>query len=139
MWNTCPASLPQVGILATVGAVQQLPVYRQPHVAVLSTGMPANPPAVLVAANVVAHFGKQRGSIRAHQLGSRQEHPHSYLSVCVSDVMCGPGDEVVEPTTKQLGPGQIRDANRSMLLAAAARAGCKVSCVVCALLVSKHT
>jgi molybdopterin biosynthesis enzyme len=33
------------------------------------------------------------------------------------------GDEVVEPTTGELGPGQIRDANRSMLLAAAAAAG----------------
>ena len=28
------------------------------------------------------------------------------------------GDELVEPDTKVLGPGQIRDANRSMLLAA---------------------
>ena len=33
------------------------------------------------------------------------------------------GDEVVEPSTERLGPGQIRDANRSMLLAAAASAG----------------
>jgi molybdopterin biosynthesis enzyme len=28
----------QVGILATVGAVRELEVYRRPHVAVLSTG-----------------------------------------------------------------------------------------------------
>ena len=33
------------------------------------------------------------------------------------------GDEVVEPSTQQLGPGQIRDANRSMLLAACSSAG----------------
>ncbi|KXZ48662.1 hypothetical protein GPECTOR_26g565 [Gonium pectorale] len=59
----------EVGILATVGAVQ-LRVHATPKVAVLSTG-----------------------------------------------------DEVVDPATRPLGPGQIRDANRSMLLAAAARAG----------------
>ncbi|KAG2490454.1 hypothetical protein HYH03_011090 [Edaphochlamys debaryana] len=35
------------------------------------------------------------------------------------------GDEVVDPSTRPLGPGQIRDANRSMLLAAAAKAGCE--------------
>ncbi|KAJ9531517.1 hypothetical protein QJQ45_015012 [Haematococcus lacustris] len=64
----------EVGILATVGAVEQLPVFRVPHVGVLSTG-----------------------------------------------------DEVVDPSTRQLGPGQIRDANRSMLLAAARQAGCKVT------------
>jgi len=33
------------------------------------------------------------------------------------------GDEVVEPHTYPLGPGQIRDANRSMLLAACSLAG----------------
>lgn len=33
------------------------------------------------------------------------------------------GDEVVEPSTQTLGPGQIRDANRSMLLAACSTAG----------------
>lgn len=33
------------------------------------------------------------------------------------------GDEVVEPSTGRLGPGQIRDANRSMLLAAVTAAG----------------
>lgn len=33
------------------------------------------------------------------------------------------GDEVVEPSTQDLGPGQIRDANRSMLLAACSSAG----------------
>ena len=33
------------------------------------------------------------------------------------------GDEVVEPSTDNLGPGQIRDANRSMLLAACSAAG----------------
>ena len=37
------------------------------------------------------------------------------------------GDEVVEPDTIDLGPGQIRDANRSMLIAAAAKAGALVS------------
>ena len=36
------------------------------------------------------------------------------------------GDEVVDPATKVLGPGQIRDANRSMLLAAARSAGAEV-------------
>lgn len=33
------------------------------------------------------------------------------------------GDEVVDPATAQPGPGQIRDCNRAMLLAAAATAG----------------
>ncbi len=33
---------------------------------------------------------------------------------------------MVDPSTRPLGPGQIRDANRSMLLAAAARAGAEV-------------
>jgi gephyrin len=33
------------------------------------------------------------------------------------------GDEVVEPSTGALGPGQIRDCNRAMLLAAARAAG----------------
>eukprot|EP00877_Chromochloris_zofingiensis_P014371 jgi/Chrzof1/9188/Cz03g39060.t1 len=33
------------------------------------------------------------------------------------------GDEVVDPATQQLGPGQIRDCNRAMLLAAAGGAG----------------
>ena len=37
-----------------------------------------------------------------------------------------PGDEVVDPGTEQLGPGQIRDCNRAMLLAAAAAAGGEV-------------
>ena len=36
------------------------------------------------------------------------------------------GDEVVDPSTQNLGPGQIRDANRSMLLAAASSAGADV-------------
>ena len=36
------------------------------------------------------------------------------------------GDEVVEPSTERLGPGQIRDANRSMLLAAAAVGGAEI-------------
>ncbi|GFR45630.1 hypothetical protein Agub_g7038 [Astrephomene gubernaculifera] len=62
----------EVGILATVGAVQ-LAVHAAPKVAVLSTG-----------------------------------------------------DEVVDPATRPLGQGQIRDANRAMLLAAAARAGAQV-------------
>jgi len=40
--DSCHISVPgQVGILATVGAVQQLAVYRRPHVAVLSTGVTA--------------------------------------------------------------------------------------------------
>ena len=33
---------------------------------------------------------------------------------------------MVEPGTALLGPGQIRDANRSMLIAAATKAGAKV-------------
>jgi len=37
------------------------------------------------------------------------------------------GDEVVEPGTSPLGPGQIRDANRSMLVAAAIKGGAKVT------------
>lgn len=41
------------------------------------------------------------------------------------------GDEVVEPATQKLGPGQIRDANRSMLLAAASQAGAQVSAACC--------
>jgi hypothetical protein len=38
-------------------------------------------------------------------------------------VLCCAGDEVVDPATAQLGPGQIRDCNRAMLLAAVASAG----------------
>jgi gephyrin len=37
------------------------------------------------------------------------------------------GDEVVSPETENLGPGQIRDCNRAMLLAAAAGAGAEVT------------
>ena len=37
------------------------------------------------------------------------------------------GDELVEPSTQQLQAGQIRDANRPMLLAAARQAGAKTS------------
>eukprot|EP00884_Botryococcus_braunii_P007016 jgi/Botrbrau1/16315/Bobra.0066s0083.1 len=37
------------------------------------------------------------------------------------------GDEVVEPSVRTLGPGQIRDANRAMLIAAAATAGNRVT------------
>jgi len=37
------------------------------------------------------------------------------------------GDEVVDPGAQQPGPGQIRDANRAMLIAAAAQAGYQVS------------
>jgi molybdopterin biosynthesis enzyme len=33
------------------------------------------------------------------------------------------GDELVEPRQQQLGPGQIRDANRHMLAAAVRAAG----------------
>lgn len=33
------------------------------------------------------------------------------------------GDELVEPGVAPLGPGQVRDSNRRMLLAAAAAAG----------------
>ncbi|XP_047317740.1 molybdopterin biosynthesis protein CNX1 [Impatiens glandulifera] len=36
------------------------------------------------------------------------------------------GDELVEPSTKHLGRGQIRDSNSSMLLAAALQMHCKV-------------
>jgi Probable molybdopterin binding domain/MoeA N-terminal region (domain I and II) len=37
------------------------------------------------------------------------------------------GDEVVEPSVAKLGPGQIRDANRAMLIAAARTAGNRVT------------
>ena len=36
------------------------------------------------------------------------------------------GDEVVEPSTQQLQAGQIRDANRAMLVAASQQAGARV-------------
>ncbi|XP_042520449.1 molybdopterin biosynthesis protein CNX1 [Macadamia integrifolia] len=36
------------------------------------------------------------------------------------------GDELVEPTTEDLGRGQIRDSNRAMLLAAAIQQHCRV-------------
>lgn len=36
------------------------------------------------------------------------------------------GDEVVEPATLHLEPGQIRDANRAMLVAACKQAGAQV-------------
>lgn len=36
------------------------------------------------------------------------------------------GDEVVEPSTQKLAPGQIRDANRAMLVAACQQAGAEV-------------
>ncbi|GMG98373.1 hypothetical protein Nepgr_000213 [Nepenthes gracilis] len=36
------------------------------------------------------------------------------------------GDELVEPTNKNLGRGQIRDSNRAMLLAAAVQQKCKI-------------
>ncbi|XP_010240846.1 PREDICTED: molybdopterin biosynthesis protein CNX1 [Nelumbo nucifera] len=36
------------------------------------------------------------------------------------------GDELVEPTKECLGRGQIRDSNRSMIMAAAVQQGCKV-------------
>jgi hypothetical protein len=36
------------------------------------------------------------------------------------------GDEVVEPDCAKLGPGQIRDCNRSMLVAAVREAGARV-------------
>lgn len=41
------------------------------------------------------------------------------------------GDEVVDPGIQELGPGQIRDANRAMLVAAAAQAGYKVRVCMC--------
>ena len=41
------------------------------------------------------------------------------------------GDEVVDPASQQLGPGQIRDANRAMLVAAATQAGYQVCVHVC--------
>ena len=40
--------------------------------------------------------------------------------------MLSTGDEVVEPTTAKLEPGQIRDANRAMLVAASKQAGAQV-------------
>ena len=36
------------------------------------------------------------------------------------------GDEIVEPSTQKLAPGQIRDANRAMLVAACQQAGAEV-------------
>ncbi|KAL4193081.1 hypothetical protein AMTRI_Chr06g175130 [Amborella trichopoda] len=36
------------------------------------------------------------------------------------------GDELVEPATRVLGRGQIRDSNRAMLLAAASQQNCKI-------------
>ena len=36
------------------------------------------------------------------------------------------GDELVEVSEQQLGPGQIRDANRLMLASAASSSGCPV-------------
>lgn len=36
------------------------------------------------------------------------------------------GDELVEPTTRNLGCGQIRDSNRAMLLAAAVQQSCSI-------------
>ncbi|KAL8129985.1 hypothetical protein V2J09_019140 [Rumex salicifolius] len=36
------------------------------------------------------------------------------------------GDELMEPTIKNLGRGQIRDSNRAMLLAAAVQQSCKI-------------
>ncbi len=40
---------------------------------------------------------------------------------------------MVDPASSPLGPGQIRDANRAMLLAAAAKAGAEVgaACWAC--------
>lgn len=40
--------------------------------------------------------------------------------------MLSTGDEVFEPTTLHLEPGQIRDANRAMLVAASKQAGAQV-------------
>lgn len=47
----------------------------------------------------------------------------SYLAASCCAMLCCAGDEVVDPATAQLGPGQIRDCNRAMLLAAVASAG----------------
>ena len=67
----------------------------------------------------MGRWGRARCRSEAGRDGSAP--PASYASCS-----CCAGDEVVEPGTAVLGPGQIRDANRSMLLAAATKAGAKV-------------
>eukprot|EP00891_Asterochloris_glomerata_P008529 jgi/Astpho2/8529/e_gw1.00125.32.1_t len=56
-------------------------------------------------------------------VGAARVQVHRQVQVAVMST----GDEVVEPATQKLGPGQIRDANRSMLLAAASQAGAQVT------------
>jgi molybdopterin biosynthesis enzyme len=54
-------------------------------------------------------------------VGATKVRVHSKPVVTVMST----GDEVVDADTLQLGPGQIRDSNRSMLVAAVQATGCQ--------------
>lgn len=144
----------EVGILATVGAVQ-LPVHRRPKVAVLSTGRCVGHTSswmggleacvcwrLHAVCDTKGEATKQRSAHRSQQTWTKAVascfvslclvhcrtnisahlcHKHTYVTHTNNQPTSG--DEVVDPATPQLGPGQIRDCNRSMLLAAAATAG----------------
>lgn len=135
----------EVGILATVGAAQ-LPVYRRPLVAVLSTGeSPSSTslPCKFIFSTLYLYgfwcafwgiLGEFATCISSPgpraDSHSNWRYIHAYVPVsvsvqlCLVSVFCGAGDEVVDPCgPSPPGPGQIRDANRAMMLAAAAAAG----------------
>lgn len=65
-------------------------------------------------------MGQRSSHISFHATAS-QRFPQVFKKPKVA--VLSTGDEVVEPHTTNLGPGQIRDANRSMLLAAVRAAG----------------